>query len=369
MGHLDPPQVFTGFFGAIALYNALVFFITRDKPFAWYAGLMASMFAIQGIFDPWLFGLPADSTDGGLFRTIALSAYFVCAVGFVTSYLHLREDLPRVDLLLKILLVMNLAGVALEFAIPPSFYHSLIDDTMLFAMLAASLWAGMRSASIGREDARFYVTAFAGAIAGLAVGDISEDFHMRGAWIYAFPGGVAWEALFLALALASRVRFATYDALTGVRNRRGFEEALSLAWREAAHARGALAVIMIDVNGFKPYNDRMGHPAGDALLRRIAHLCAACCRGRADTFARYGGDEFAAVLPGVSRSEAETVASRMRNAIEENCPVSICTGIASVEDGCGNQHDLVVSADSRLYREKQARSALPPVSTQAAYIH
>ncbi|HZT12344.1 MAG TPA: diguanylate cyclase [Candidatus Baltobacteraceae bacterium] len=367
MGHFDPPQIFIGFFGAIMLYNALIYAITRDPPFGWYAALTASMLGVQLVLDPSLAGLPPGQ-DGGLLRTFALCAYLICVVGFVSSYLHLRSEVPRVDAVLKILLVLNLGGVVLEPVLARSIAHTVADDVLLFAMLGLCLWAGLRSAAIGREDARYYVLAFAGAIAGVAINDFAEDLRAGGAFLYAFPAGVAFEALFLALALASRVRFAAYDALTGVRNRRGFEEALGCAFREAARTGSPLSLIMVDVDGFKEYNDRMGHPAGDALLRRIAHQCAACCRGRSDVFARYGGDEFAAILPGVQEREALTIAQRMRAAVLEHCPVSITTGLACSRDA-RSAHELLSMADAELYREKRARPERAPshAALHAAY--
>ena len=355
---LDPPQIFAGFFAAIGLYNALVFFITRDRPFAWYAGLTASMVLIQGVFEPSLFGM-REGVAHTLFRAAGLSAYFVCMVGFVSSYLHLREELPRVDFALKVLVPANVAGVAFEQVLPQNALHTAIDDVLFYAMLLLSLWAGVRSSTRGQEDARYYVTAFIGAIVGLAVSDLREDFHLNDVLSYAFQAGVAWEALFLALALASRVRFASFDQLTGVRNRRGFDDALALAWRTAKHEGTGLALILIDVDGFKPYNDQRGHLAGDALLRQIALLCAGCCRNRGDTFARFGGDEFAAILPRISESEAHGVADRMRTLVKQNCPVTISTGVATLKEDLAAIADLAAHADSALYawKRKRVRSA------------
>lgn len=177
---------------------------------------------------------------------------------------------------------------------------------------------------------------------------------------------------------------AQIDALTGLANRRAFNERLMAEWKLAVRLRQPIAVLMIDVDHFKPFNDVYGHVQGDACLRKVAGVlmagtrsqaaCAAPAReptplrrtdGRArdtDFAARYGGEEFAVLLPGADLEAALHVAERLRAGIENlliahsGAPwgfVSVSVGAASASpsDKCGPQ-ELTESADAALYRAK-----------------
>jgi len=163
------------------------------------------------------------------------------------------------------------------------------------------------------------------------------------------------------LLLATR-RMAEVDGLTGISNRRHFQESLA---REAGRARGTgkpLAIIMIDVDHFKRINDTRGHLAGDAVLRHVAQTVARLLR-RSDLLARYGGEEFAALLAGADRKSAAVVADNLRAAIENaplESPVStpplratISLGVASLPEN--GEHEAVVleAADRALYIAKR----------------
>lgn len=111
-------------------------------------------------------------------------------------------------------------------------------------------------------------------------------------------------------------RIATIDALTGVWNRRRFDEALEWEWLRARRAGEPLALLLLDVDHFKLFNDRYGHPAGDACLRAVALALDAACRRPADLVARYGGEEFAVLLPGTPRGGAEHMVRAVLAAIE-----------------------------------------------------
>ena len=102
-------------------------------------------------------------------------------------------------------------------------------------------------------------------------------------------------------------RISNVDALTGVANRRRFDDALDTEWRRGRRAGDPLSLLMVDVDHFKLYNDRYGHPAGDACLRRVADALGKVGVRPADLVARYGGEEFALILPGTPRSGAERV--------------------------------------------------------------
>ncbi|QVM93841.1 GGDEF domain-containing protein [Pseudomonas entomophila] len=106
-------------------------------------------------------------------------------------------------------------------------------------------------------------------------------------------------------------RLAMNDALTGLANRRRFDETLALEARRAQRDDTSLALLMVDIDHFKRYNDTYGHPAGDACLQRVAQVLATCIRRPSDLLARYGGEEMAVILPNTDSGGAVTVAKQM----------------------------------------------------------
>jgi diguanylate cyclase (GGDEF)-like protein len=181
-------------------------------------------------------------------------------------------------------------------------------------------------------------------------------------------------------------RIATTDLLTGVSNRRGFDESLHREWRRARRCDEPLSLLMIDVDHFKPFNDRYGHPAGDVCLRSVAQALVQASLRPADVVARYGGEEFVILLPQTTRSGAAHVAHEILGAIEalgivhEDSPtaatltVSIGVGCYDDESACWvpfspeTRHtrdlsahpfpiDLVSAADKALYAAKRAGRA------------
>ena len=143
------------------------------------------------------------------------------------------------------------------------------------------------------------------------------------------------------------------DALTGLRNRGAFDERLrALVENPSAHP---CALIMIDLDGFKKYNDRYGHPAGDTVLQAVGRAMDSAIRERDLTF-RYGGDEFAILLPRTNVDPAAQVAKRVRRAIKEH-PIMAGMLTASAGLACHPIHvdggpALVAAADAALYRAK-----------------
>jgi diguanylate cyclase (GGDEF)-like protein len=111
-------------------------------------------------------------------------------------------------------------------------------------------------------------------------------------------------------------RTATVDVMTGIANRRHFERSLEIEWRRARRCSAPLALLMIDVDHFKRYNDRYGHPAGDTALRRVAQAMAASSLRPADLLARFGGEEFVVLLPDTPRAGAEHVAHCILEGVE-----------------------------------------------------
>ena len=153
---------------------------------------------------------------------------------------------------------------------------------------------------------------------------------------------------------------ATTDGLTGLFNRRFFNEAIEREWRRAARERTPLALVMCDADLFKSYNDRNGHQAGDRLLQAIGAAMNQSIRRGTDIAARYGGDEFAILLPSTASEGAATVAEKVRSRLIEVCdqqgiPRShLSIGIASaVPDRAEDQSSLIAAADRALYLAKE----------------
>lgn len=159
---------------------------------------------------------------------------------------------------------------------------------------------------------------------------------------------------------AELLNLATTDPLTGLLNRRKFEEVMQ---NEVARALryGPLSLLMIDLNFFKLVNDRHGHQAGDEVLKRVASVLKASCRDT-DTCARLGGDEFAVILPHADGAAAELVRERIRKGIAnarvvidgQELAFSLSIGMASLLQNAGNAADLMAAADADMYRAKQS---------------
>ncbi len=152
------------------------------------------------------------------------------------------------------------------------------------------------------------------------------------------------------------------DGLTGVANRRCFDERLLAEWQRSRRNQSSLSLVIIDVDFFKRYNDHYGHQAGDDCLRRVAQTATAVLKRPADMLARYGGEEFACILPETSGEGAFEVAEQLEacirtaaiphadSAVDANVTVSI--GVATRKGGGDTIAQLLGEADHQLYRAK-----------------
>jgi diguanylate cyclase (GGDEF)-like protein len=161
----------------------------------------------------------------------------------------------------------------------------------------------------------------------------------------------------------SRLSFS--DALTGLANRRRFDEQLDVEWRRTARQQQPLAVLMADIDAFKAYNDSLGHAAGDECLCAVAEVIRHTTSRAGDFAARYGGEEFVLLIPGLSEVEARAYAEHLRAACEARAlphpaspvgpVVTLSIGVASwVPSPASSPTALFAAADAALYRAKQA---------------
>ncbi|MES3025860.1 MAG: diguanylate cyclase [Pseudomonadota bacterium] len=155
-------------------------------------------------------------------------------------------------------------------------------------------------------------------------------------------------------------QLATRDGLTGLANRRCFDDTLQAEWMRALRQQQPLSLLMVDVDNFKAYNDAHGHLGGDECLKRIAAAVAGEMRAN-DLVARYGGEEFAVILPNESLKGAAIVAERIRSRVEQlqvpsrhaNHHVTVSIGAATALAAPNTEPNaLVATADAALYRAK-----------------
>lgn len=163
-------------------------------------------------------------------------------------------------------------------------------------------------------------------------------------------------------------RYSYMDGLTGIPNRRHFDEHYAREWDRACRESLPLAVILMDIDFFKPFNDHYGHEAGDRVLREVGRALDGTPRRGADLVARYGGEEFVAVLPGVDPVDAREFAERLRSAVESlglshsqsqvSDHVTLSVGVAGDRPTATGDADarrqLLLRADEALYEAKES---------------
>jgi diguanylate cyclase (GGDEF)-like protein len=263
----------------------------------------------------------------------------------------------------------------------PRFAVAYLLVTLLLALALRELWP----AEGQRQVARWLVTVFLGLetllcfgwgsaqavslVHDLGIGSSAVDLPVSAFTLLGF-------SLIMSFAFVALVKEQSdwdlwqatrRDALTGLGNRRYLDETLERAVRTARRTATPLALIMIDVDQFKFYNDHYGHPAGDACLRAIAHVLRGGLVRREDTVCRYGGEEFTVILANTWEAEAVAVADRLRLAVRAmQLPhkaraegiVTISLGVAVLgAPGTTTLIDaatLIAAADEALYRAKQS---------------
>lgn len=157
-------------------------------------------------------------------------------------------------------------------------------------------------------------------------------------------------------------RMSLTDPLTGLYNRRHLEDSLKKEISRARRFHHPLSLVMLDVDDFKNYNDRLGHPSGDLLLKHLANVLAGTVR-RSDTVARYGGEEFCIILPELAAAEARRFSERIRKVISSHPfeqrdvqpkgNITISLGTATFPNDASYMKDLIIKADTALYEAKE----------------
>ena len=224
---------------------------------------------------------------------------------------------------------------------------------------------------------RYRAALLTAALSVASMAATALEFHLRTPM--ALRGGVLLAVLLVVIAIGARqleklsrrsflenrivAELSQHDSLTWAKNRRVFDEDLPRLWRQAVSDARSLAILVIDVDDFKAYNDRYGHQSGDTVLRRVALAIQQQARRPLDLVARYGGEEFAVILYDTDGGGARSAAESMRRAVEalaiehrasrSSTVVTISIGVAVVSPTAGrNALGVVQLADEALYRAK-----------------
>ncbi|TYO66610.1 diguanylate cyclase [Bradyrhizobium hipponense] len=256
-----------------------------------------------------------------------------------------------------------------------------------------NLQAGGSYAGRGPVDTtpRLYVRSNASGplfvVAGKPLAAVFElwqkEAYRIGAVVLALALFVLGTAIVLAREIGRRAEaeskleeMATTDALTGLRNRRRFDQVIDLEWRRAMRQKTPVALLMIDADHFKAYNDTFGHQAGDQVLVGIAICISDSVRRAGDCAARYGGEEFAVLLPDTSAADAfmiaETIRGKVQGWSDDQATSTVSCGIASLVPTADIDWPiLVAAADKALYaakaggRNQSVVASLPKLSLVA----
>lgn len=404
--------MFLGIIVALALYNLFLFLIVRQTTYLWYVLTVVSSGLIHlhlhGLLFQWWW--PHLPVVNRYFMVPILGLALVAAIVFSLQFLSVARYSKISYRILQALLVAS--GLSVVFGVFGAYQTGVELVTALAAFAMPVTWLiGLYVWRRGQALAGFYVLAWTPLLLGHLVLALNKFGYLpRNFLTESGPQiGVAMEVILLSFALAyrinlerrrrlaaqeqalviqrranqtleDRVRSRTEelelanqrlksmsftDGLTGVANRRQFDDRLRREWARASRQGEPLSLLMLDIDYFKSVNDRYGHPVGDECLVAVAALCDHEIQRSGDLLARYGGEEFAVLLPATPEDGAAQVGERLRQVIERSpvCPggqeaaisLRISVGVAGLipgeEDAPG---DLIRRADEALYAAKGA---------------
>lgn len=400
--------IFIGTLLAMLLYNLLLFFSLREKTYLYYVLYIGSF----GLAQATLYGYGSEYlwpahplNDLALPLATSLTGIFLGL--FSRRFLELGSQWPAAEWVINIFIglfaVTAICTLFLDYqlVIKVVIGASLIGPAALF-LIGARLWYG------GYRPARYFLVAFAVLLLGFLANGLTS-FNLTPDNLlsdYGMPVGSMLEITLLSFALAHRLKLArednerlqqqhaaeleqrvasrtraldqalhdltqanqqlqrltVHDALTGLKNRQFFDQHLQHTWRQALRWQQPLGLLMIDIDYFKRVNDSHGHPAGDEALRRIAKVIAGCLRRPGDEAIRYGGEEFAVILPHTDGEGISYLAECIRSRATQlqfvwegqAIPLSVSIGAALILPQAGHEtQQLVQQADQLLYQAKQ----------------
>ena len=353
-----------GGFIALIVYNFIIFLAVRDRVFFWYL-LYAIVFGLHfGVHNgfSYQFLWPGNPAWANQSLVVLLGLSLIFALQFTRGFLDAQRMMPRSDRAALLLQAASALIVLASFVLP---YATVVVPIAHVTVLVTALilFMGTRSLLAGYRPARYFMLAWIAMLLTVfaymlkAFGMLPHNVFTQNG----FQIGSLLEMTLLSVALSARVRdlqkYSFTDPLTGLLNRRSFDQHLELEFLRGRQGGGQVSLLIIDIDHFKRFNDSHGHAAGDKAIRLVArHLDRNLRPG--DAVYRYGGEEFAAILPGADLAQARIIAERLLGPVDSGGitdePITLSIGVACSE---GLPEPVAARlfelADSALYQAKE----------------
>lgn len=357
--------VYYGGFLVLVIYNFFIFVVVRDKAFLHY------------LFYIFFFGLYMSANDGFFFQffmpnqpdlanlstliLLGLSLFF--AVQFSRHILTIPQFSRRLNL--ASLSLMSILAITTAGAFFQPYARVILALSLLTIVVMPLIFVmGVCRLLSGYPPARYFMLAWSAFIFGIMLYMVKVFGYFPRTFVTEniFQIASLIEMVLLSLALSSRVnelkRQSQTDALTEIPNRRRFDEYLDQEFQRTLRNQQALSLLMIDIDHFKRFNDTWGHSQGDRVLKNVAQQLRSLIRKPMMPF-RYGGEEFAVILPRTDEKNARVIAERLRQQLNSKPigrhHISVSIGLASQEGRrFADQQQLLNAADAALYAAKEA---------------
>lgn len=376
--------LFLGAMLAVVFFNLYAFFGLREYSaifFVIYAFALAiNELVATGIGAEYFW--PHAHNNQRLGVLISNSLAFVSFLLFARAFLMTRATIRTLDRVLIGTLALQIAVAFAQYAFPVGRSLTVPLFVMEFMTAIVMTSIGIVRWRQGFRPARFFVIAFIPSTAGVLANLFYDAFLPSGNWFFAAFGvefGIVLQAIVISFSVIDRIHtldrerrraqhIASTDALTNIANRLAFFEAIH-ASIASSRLGDQFGILFIDLDGFKPVNDRYGHRVGDELLRIIAQRLGGAVRSD-DLVARIGGDEFAVLLRRAPSSDlVRRIAEGARASITEPMiidgafvRVGASIGLAIFPEDGTTPDELLDAADGQMYAEKQFRKQLHRIS-------
>ena len=384
------------------LYNGIIFLSIRDRRYFFYCLYLAAFFLMNFSYNGFAYQYlwPDSPRWANYSYGLFINLFQITGMLFAFSFLNPRKRMPHMYSVMKGFLAFLIIAPPLTYLIGDRVFYNMVPIYSIFIYSPLVALAGIVALLKGFRAARFFVLASLATLVGAFFSALTVSGFLPYSFLtfHAVEFGLLADMVLLSLAMADRInlthikqegiqqrakdtleqkvalrtqdlleakeeaeRLARIDGLTGVANRRSFQEIAREEYTRAHRHNRDLAVIVFDLDHFKHINDSFGHQAGDLVINHAAKLATDAVR-EIDTVGRMGGEEFAILLPETDSGQAAEIAERLRDQMERSLvsddgretSYTASFGIAQVEDGDITTESALKRADMAMYATKNS---------------